>query len=415
VAQAAALSLLVRDARVVIGDGTPALPRASVRIDGDRITTVNASPKPEPDRHADADADADADGAEVVEARGRVLMPGFVDAHTHALWAGDRLDEWELRQRGASYLEILAAGGGILSTVRAVRAASQEALARGLRARLDHMLREGTTTVEVKSGYGLSTEDELKMLRAIREAARGFAGTVVATALLGHAMDLGNGDAAAFVDRVVGETLPAVRTEFPGITVDAFCEQSAWSLSDCRRLLEAARALGHPVRLHADQFHRLGGLDLAIELGARSVDHLEASTPADLARLARSTVSGVVLPATGFHTDGRYADARALLDAGGRCVLATNCNPGSSPTSSMPFVIALARRHLRMTVDETLAATTAHPAALLDLSDRGRIAPGLRADLILLRHTDERQLGHELGGNPVDLVIAGGRVQASST
>jgi imidazolonepropionase len=405
--------ILVRDARVVIGDGTPALPRASVRIDGDRIGGVSVSTEAGPD-----DGHADADGeVTVVEARGRVLMPGFVDAHTHALWAGDRLDEWELRQRGASYLEILAAGGGILATVRAVRAASQEELARGLRARLDHMLREGTTTVEVKSGYGLTTEHELKMLRAIHEAARGFAGTVVATALLGHAIDRDASDerdAAAFVDRVVGETLPAVDAEFPGITVDAFCEESAWSLADCRRLLEAARALGHPVRLHADQFHRLGGLDLAIELGARSVDHLEASTPADLARLARSTVSGVVLPASGFHTDGRYADARALLDASGRCVLATNCNPGSSPTSSMPFVIALARRHLRMTLAETIAAATAHPAALLDLPDRGRIAPGLRADLILLRHTDERQLGHELGGNPVDLVIAGGCVQTAS-
>jgi len=395
------VSLFVRDARVVPGDGTPALPCASVRVEGDRIAAVGPALAPAP-------------GDEIIEARGRVLMPGFVDAHTHALWAGDRLGEWEQRLRGASYLEILAAGGGILSTVRAVRAASEEQLARNLRQRLDVMLREGTTTVEVKSGYGLATEHELKMLRAIEAAARGFAGTVVPTALLGHALDRDSGIAAAFVDRTVGETLPAVHAAFPGIAVDAFCEQAAWSLSDCRRLLEAARALGHPLRLHADQFNRLGGLDLAIELGARSVDHLEASEPAELARLAAAGVTGVMLPASGFHTDGRYADARALLDAGGRLVLATNCNPGSSPTSSMPLVIAIARRQLRVTIDETIAAVTSHAAGLLGFSDRGRVAPGLRADLILLRHTDERQLGYEVGGNPVDVTIAGGRLHSQS-
>ncbi len=393
------MSLFVRDARVLPGGGTPALPRASVRIEGERIAAVGAAIAPAP-------------GDTIIEARGRVLLPGFVDAHTHALWAGDRLDEWEQRLRGASYLEILAAGGGILSTVRAVRAASEDQLAHNLRQRLDQMLREGTTTVEVKSGYGLATEHELKMLRAIQAAARGFAGTVVPTALLGHAIDREAGTAAAFVDRTVDETLPAVHAAFPGIAVDAFCEEAAWSLADCRRLLERARALGHPVRLHADQFHRLGGLDLAIELGARSVDHLEASTPADLARLAAAGLTGVMLPASGLHThardDGRYADARALLDAGGALVLATNCNPGSSPTSSMPLVIALARRHLRVTIDEAITAVTSRAAALLGFTDRGRIAPGLRADLILLRHDDERQLGYELGGNPVDVTIAGG-------
>ena len=393
------MSLLVRDARVVAGDGTPALPRANVRIEGDRIAAVGPGIAPAP-------------GDTIIEAHGRVLMPGFVDAHTHALWAGDRLDEWEQRLRGASYLEILAAGGGILSTVRAVRAASEDQLAHDLLRRLDHMLREGTTTVEVKSGYGLSTEHELKMLRAIETAARGFAGTVVSTALLGHAKDADAGGAAAFVDRTLEETLPAVHGAFPGITIDAFCEEAAWSLADCRRLLERARSLGHPLRLHADQFHRLGGLDLAIELCARSVDHLEASSPADLARLAAAGVTGVMLPATGFHTDGRYADARALLDAGGTLVLASNCNPGSSPTSSIPLVIALARRQLHVTIDEAIAAVTSRAAALLGFRDRGRIAPGLRADAILLRHTDERQLGHELGGNPVDVAIAAGRVSA---
>ncbi|HLV67381.1 MAG TPA: amidohydrolase family protein, partial [Polyangiaceae bacterium] len=234
--------------------------------------------------------------------------------------------------------------------------------------------------------------------------------TVVPTALLGHALDP---DVPNLVDRVLSETLPAVHAEFPGIAVDAFCERGAWSLASCRALLEHAAALGHPVRLHADQFTALGGLELAIELGARSVDHLEASSPDALARLARSRTAGVVLPASAFHLDGSYANARALLDAGGRLVLASNCNPGSSPTSSMPFVIALGVRKLGLSIGEAIAAATAKAADVLGLSDRGRIAPGMRADLILLRHTDERALAYELGGNPVELVVAGGHLVRS--
>jgi len=203
------MSLLIRGARVVVGDGSPPLPRANVLISGEQIVSVSQD-----DRRAEL----------VIEAEGRVLMPGFVDAHTHALWAGDRLQEFELIQRGASYLEILAAGGGILSTVRAVRAASEATLTENLLGRLAIMLLEGTTSVEVKSGYGLDTEHELKMLRAIRAAAAQFRGTVVPTALLGHAIDP---DVPNFVDRVIEETLPAIHEEFPRIAVDAYCESGA--------------------------------------------------------------------------------------------------------------------------------------------------------------------------------------------
>ncbi|HWA76797.1 MAG TPA: imidazolonepropionase [Polyangiaceae bacterium] len=389
------MNVLIRGALLIPGDGGAPRPDTDVRVEAARIAEIGSGLAVLPSDRL------------VVEARGRVLMPAFVDAHTHALWAGDRLDEFAQRLAGKSYVEILKAGGGILSTVRAVRAASEAELAEGLAERLERMLREGSATVEVKSGYGLSTEHELKMLRAIAIAAQRFSGTVVPTALLGHALDP---EQPNFVERVISETLPAVHEEFPGIFVDAFCEEGAWSLADCARLLRRAAELGHPCRLHADQFQRLGALELSVELGLVSVDHLEASTPSDLERLARSSTFGVVLPVSGLHLDGRYANVRPFLDAGGRLVLASNCNPGSAPSSSMPLVIALAVRHCGVLLDEALKATTYNPAQLLSLTDRGCIAPGQRADLMLLRHRDVRQLGYELGGNPVEWVMVAGAV-----
>ena len=343
--------------------------------------------------------------AEQIDANGRVLMPGFVDCHTHACWAGDRLGEWEQKLKGVSYLEILKQGGGIHATVRAVRDSTQKQLASGLRDRLTLMLRGGTTTVEVKSGYGLTTEAELKLLRAIRRAATEWPGTVVATALLGHAFE---GDLDEYARMVVKEMLPEISREFPDITVDAFCEQEAWSLDACVKLFEKARK-HHPIRVHADQFNSLGMVPEAIRIFARSVDHLEAATKKDLVALAASETMGVILPATGFHTDQRYARAGFFVDQGGAVALATNCNPGSAPTHSMPFALALAVRFCGLTAAEAIAAGTVNAAAVLGLADRGRIEPGLRADLILLHHRDERQLVYELGGNPVDVVICGGR------
>lgn len=342
-----------------------------------------------------------------LDAHGRVLMPAFIDAHTHACWEGDRLDEWERKQAGATYLEILESGGGIMSTVRAVRKASREELADRLLHRLNHMLREGTTAVEVKSGYGLSTEAELKMLRAISNAAAKWPGHVTPTACIGHAVDL-DVDRERFIETTIGETLDAVHAEFPGIAVDAYCEQGAWTLDETVRLFERAMDLGHPIRVHSDQFNELGMTEWAREHSALSVDHLEATSPESMAELAASKTFGVMLPCSGFHVDGRYADGRAFLDAGGRLVIATNCNPGSAPTSSMPMSIALAVRHLGITAAEAIVACTRSAAALLGLEDRGVLKPGMRADLILLRHTDERQLGYEFGGNPVERVWCGG-------
>lgn len=353
--------------------------------------------------------DAPAD-AEVIDAAGRVVMPGFVDCHTHACWAGDRLDEWEKKLKGVPYLDILKAGGGIHATVRAVREATQKQLASPLRERLGQMLRGGTTTVEVKSGYGLNAEAELKMLRAIRRAASEWPGTVVATALLGHAVE---GDMEDYARMVTKEVLAEVSREFPDITVDAFCEKEAWSVEACVRLFEKARK-HHPIRVHADQFNALGMIPEAIRLHAQSVDHLEATTKADFLALAESPTFGVILPCTGFHTDQRFAKAGFFADQGGALALATNCNPGSSPTHSMPFAIALAVRFCGLRPAEAIIAATVNPAVLLGYTDRGTIEVGKRADLIMLRHKDERLLAYEFGGNPVDAVICNGQLVPSA-
>ncbi|MFG0258556.1 MAG: imidazolonepropionase [Phycisphaerales bacterium JB043] len=342
-----------------------------------------------------------------INARQQVVMPAFVDAHTHACWAGDRVDEWEKRLAGASYLELLESGGGIMSTVRATREASREHLTELLLERLAIFLEQGTTTLEIKSGYGLSTEHELKMLHAISDASDRWEGTIVPTALLAHAIDPDQPD---FVETTIVETLDAVHREFPHIAVDAYCEKGAWSLEQCRRLFERASELGHPCRVHADQFNSLGMTSWAIDHGFRSVDHLEASSGEDVARLGESETCAVALPCSGFHTDDRYADGRALLDAGGSLVIATNCNPGSAPTSSMPLAIGLATRKMGISAHEAIDASTRTPASLLDCNDRGVIERGKRADLIILRHSDERLLAHDLGGNPVEAVIVNGEL-----
>jgi imidazolonepropionase len=397
-------TLLIRNARILTlaGPAGPrrgkalgelgVIPAGDVLVADGKVAAVG--PK------VDAPADA-----EIIDAGGRVLMPGFVDCHTHACWAGERIGEWEEILGGMPYLEILKRGGGIHATVRAVREATRKQLAASLRERLDLMLRAGTTTVEVKSGYGLTIEAELKMLHAILRAAHEWPGTVVPTALLGHAIE---GDAADYTRMVVREMLPAVWHEFPGIAVDAYCEREAWPVEACVRLFERSRKHGLPMRVHTDQFSSLGMIPEALRLHAVSVDHLEAASNADLAALADSHTVGVVLPVSGFETNRRFARARRLVDAGGAVALATNCNPGTAPSHSMPFAIALGVRCCGLTPAEAIVAATVNAAFVLGLTDRGTIAAGQRADLILLHHKDERQLAYELGGNPVDLVICGG-------
>jgi len=344
--------------------------------------------------------------AEVIEADGRVLMPGFVDCHTHACAAGDPLADWELQLGGMSSTEILKRGGGLPATVRAVREATRKQLAASLRTRLDLMLRAGTTTAEVKSGYGLTIEAELKMLQAIQRVRQEWPGTVVPTALLGQAVE---GDPAVHTRMVVREMLPAVWHEFPGITIDACCDDGAWPLEACVRLFDRAHKHGLPLRVQTDLFGSTGMVPEALKLFARSVDGLESATKADLLALAASNTFAVMTPATGFHLGARYARAAAFVDSGGLLALASNYNPHTAPTCSMPLVIALAVRNCGLTPAEAIAACTVNAAAVLGLSDRGTIELGQRADLILLRHRDERLLAHEFGGNPVDIVISAGK------
>lgn len=336
-----------------------------------------------------------------IDAGGRVAMPAFVDGHTHLCHAGSRFDENDLRKAGVPYLEILKRGGGILSTVRATRAAGTAELAEGVRRRLDDAARLGTATVEVKTGYGLDPESELRMLEAIRLAAAASASRVVPTFLGAHARDPGRPDA---FERIVRDGLVAARAGGAAFA-DIYCEDGAFDLAETRRYLDAARAAGLPPRIHADQFHSLGGVELALSLGARTVDHLEASRPETLVAVAASDATAVLLPGCGFHLDGRYADGRRLIDLGAAVAIATNMNPGSSPTLSMPFIIALAVRHLGLLPAEAIVAATVNPAAALGLGgETGRIAPGLAADLQLLDSRDERSLAYEYAApGPVEV------------
>ena len=336
------------------------------------------------------------------------MLPTFIDCHTHSCWAGSRLEEFESGLRGVPYLEILANGGGIMSTVRSVREASQEDLATSLVGRVALLASLGTTVVEVKSGYGLTTEDELKMLRAIHDASQEVPQLISGTFLGAHAIDP---DVANFANIVIEETLPAVANEFPSITCDAYCEEGAWSVEETTKLFERAIELGCPIRVHVDQFNSLGMLTKAIELGAISVDHLEHSTDKELALLAKSQTIGVLLPASGFCLNDEYARGRAIIDMGCAVAIATNFNPGSAPMPSMPFAIALACRRLGLSPAEAITAATVNAACVLGLQEQvGRIKVGLRGDIQLLDCEDERELAWQVcGGGPL-LVSIGGEI-----
>jgi imidazolonepropionase len=343
-----------------------------------------------------------ADDVAELDGTGLCAVPGLADCHTHPAFGGDRVAEFALRAGGASYEELHAAGGGILSTVRATRALDED----GLRARVGlharWMLRHGTTTWEGKSGYGLDRETELASLRAIRAAGGS------PTWLGAHAVPPEQADADAYLDFLVGEVLP----DAAGLAdaADVFLERGAFDAGQARRYLDACSATGLALRLHGDQFTESGAIPLAVELGARSVDHLEATGAAGIAALAASEVVGVLLPASALFLGRPMPPGRDLVDAGAAIALATDFNPGSSFTTSLPLVASLACTQLRLAPAEALAAMTVNAAHVLGLKDRGRIAPGQRADLLLLGAPDWRYLAYHLAGDVVAAVIRGGAV-----
>ena len=344
---------------------------------------------------------------------GGTLVPGFVDAHTHLPWAGSRESEFAMRLAGKSYLEIAAAGGGILSTVRATRAASEEELVANTRHRLDRMLGLGTTTAEVKSGYGLSLEAEVKQLRAIRRAAADHPVEVVSTLLAAHEFPPEyRDDRDAWVEVIASEIIPACAEARLASFCDVFCEQGVFDVEQSRRILSAGVDHGLRPRLHADEFVDSGGAGLAAELGAVSADHLVAVTPEGIAAMARAGVAAMLLPGVSFFLmKQEYAPARHLVSAGVPVVLATDCNPGSSHTESLPFIVQLAVFKLKMSIEECLVAITLNPACCLGLgSEIGTIEVGKQADLTLLEGPNLLHLGYHIGVDPVRAVVKAGRI-----
>jgi imidazolonepropionase len=355
-----------------------------------------------------------------IDATGRAVIPGFVDPHTHVVWAGDRAGEFELRVAGKTYMEIMAAGGGIMSTVRATRAASLDELVAQTKPRLARMLAHGTTTAEAKTGYGLETAAELKMLDAIRRLQVEQPVELVPTFLGAHAIPTEYKERPdAYVDLVVDEMLPAFRPRIsdfrPPVFCDVFCEDGAFTLEQTRRVLTRAKERGFALKIHVDEFKPLGGSELGVELGATSVDHFVTTPPEQVEAVAGSDVIAVSLPGTPFGLGHKeYSPAQLLLEHGGALALATDCNPGTCWCESMQFVIALACRYLRLTPAQALAAATINAAFAVGRGDVvGSLEAGKQADVVILDAPDYRHLGYRFGTNLVYTVIKRGQVVAS--
>ena len=362
---------------------------------------------------------------EELNANGSVVMPGLVDPHTHAVWAGDRAAEFEMRLQGKTYMEIMNAGGGRVSTGAKTRAGYLKTLISQTRPRLQRMFSNGTTTAEVKSGYGLDTQTELKTLDAILALDAEGPMELVPTFLGAHAVPPEmDGDTDAYITKVCQEMLPALKdwardqnlpkdqpgNDFP--YVDVFCETGAFTLEQSRQVLEKALDLGFPLKIHADEFENLGGVSLAAELGAASADHIVVTSIDDIAVIGDSDTVAVSLPCTPFGlAEGHYTPAKDFLNANSILAIATDLNPGTAWCESMQFAIALACRYLKLTPAQAIVAATLNAAQAIGRADRiGSLEPGKQADMLLLQESDYRHLGYRFGGNLVKTVIKKGQI-----
>ena len=359
-----------------------------------------------------------------IDATGMVVMPGLVDPHTHLSWVGDRAGEFEQRLSGMSYMDIMAAGGGIASTVRQVRAAALETIVLESRARTASMLEYGTTTAEAKTGYGLDLATELKLMESILLLDEEGPLELVPTFLGAHALPpeyagAGNGGYAAYTEDIIQVMLPGLlawweshASSRPLPFVDVFCEKGAFDLEQSRAILLRAAELGFPLKIHADEFAGLGGTGLAVELGAASADHLVHTPPADIAALGHSATVAVSLPCTPFGLgEKEYTPAQDLLKADAILAIASDLNPGTAWCESMQFVIALACRNLGLTPAQALASATINAAFAVQRAERvGSLEPGKQADILIMSIPDYRHLGYRFGTNLVSVVIKRGQI-----
>jgi imidazolonepropionase len=349
---------------------------------------------------------------EVIDLDGRAVVPALVDPHTHAIWAGDRLDDFEARLQGVPYEQILARGGGIYHTIRHTAQASVEELVTLAIPRIQQLMRSGAATIEIKSGYGLTAEAEIKILEAIALlpaafAQRGIPPPEIVPTLLIH-VPLREGR-SAYLQAVCSELIPEVARRGLARAVDVFIEREAFTVEEAEQVLRVAQAHGLGVKVHADQFHALGGVELAVRLGALSADHLEVSGEAQIRALAGSSTVATLLPGVSLHLGLPPAPARSLIEAGAAVALGSDLNPGSSPLFSMQLAMALGVRLYRLTLAETLVASTVNAAAALGLHDRGALVPGARGDLLVLSSPDWRDLPYTLGGQIIEALYVGGR------
>jgi imidazolonepropionase len=348
--------------------------------------------------------------AEIVDAGGRVVLPGFVDAHTHLVFAGNRLDDFERRSRGETYEQIAKAGGGIWSTVEKTRAASHADLLLQAKKHADWFLRSGTTTVEAKSGYGLTVDDELKILRVMRQLNEEGPLEIVPTFLGAHAVPRGM-STKAYVDLVINGMLPRVASEKLAEFCDVFCERDYFDIAQSRNVLSAAKGLGLNLRMHADQLTNSGGAKLAAELGATTADHLEKTDEHGIAAIESAGVQPVLLPGSVYALGSAvYPRARDMIESGLAVVVATDFNPGSSPTPAMQMILSLACTHMKMSAAEAITASTINAAYSLNRSDRiGSLEPGKLANFSIFDCEDYRELAYWFGAPASNAVYVHGR------